>query len=258
VQEVITPVLGPVFASAGIGAIPGAGGIATVAADALLEGTVNAFLTLRVGCMTRRYCASATAFDRRDIRRSVTREAATLLPGIVGQSAGMVTTAIWEAAKRSGIVKTAAALGEMVGNATEAVTATVAEGAQSVTTTVVQARETVVTTVKEAAQIVGHQVSEVTNTITTNATMLPQGLAATMVELAEKVTSSHPAAAIAGHVTAVGSAATDAGRKLWARAPWRTAGEDPPDGAEGASDPSLRIEMRNGTLDRGGEEAYPP
>jgi hypothetical protein len=79
-----------------------------------------------------------------------------------------------------------------------------------------------------------------------------------MVELAEKVTASHPAAAIAGHVTAVGSAATDAGRKLWARAPWRTAGEDPPDGAEGASDPSLRIEMRNGPLDRGGEEAHPP
>jgi hypothetical protein len=258
VHEVVTPVLGPVFASAGIGAIPGAGGIATVVADALLEGTVNALLTLRVGCMSRRYCASATAFDRRHTRRSATREAAALLPGVVGQAAGIVTAAIWAAAKQSGIMKAATALGEMVGNATEAVTATVAGGAQSVTITVVQAREAVATTVKGAAQTIGHQVSEVTHTVTTNATILTQGLATTMVGLAETVTVSHPAAAITGQVTAVRSAATEAGRKLWARTPWGTAAEDSPDVAEGAPDPSLPIKMHDFPLERAGEETHPP
>jgi hypothetical protein len=173
-QQVVTPVLGPAFASAGIGAIPGASGVAPVVADALLEGTVNAFLTLRVGCMTRQYCASVTAFERRGLRQSATREAAALLPGVVRQSAGLVTTAIWEAAKQSGIIKTAAALGEMVGHATEAVTAAVTGGAQSVTTTVAHARETVVTTVKGAARTVGHQVSEGTKTGSANTNKLPQ------------------------------------------------------------------------------------
>jgi Domain of unknown function (DUF697) len=175
VHEVVTPVLGPVFTSAGIGAIPGAGGVATVVADALLEGTVNAFLTLRVGCITRQYCASETAFDRRMIRWSATREAAALLPGVVGQSAGLVTAAIWAVAKGSGITKAAAAVGDMVGNATGAVTTTLAEGAQTVTTMVVHTGETVVATTKEAARTVGQQVSEITNAVTTNAAMLPRG-----------------------------------------------------------------------------------
>jgi hypothetical protein len=257
-HEVVTPVLGPVFTSAGVGAIPGAGGVATFMADALLDGTVNAFLTLRVGCMTRQYCASETAFDRRVIRRSASREAAALLPGVVVQSEGMVTAAVWEAAKQSGIMKTAAALGEMVGNATGAVTATVAEGAQSVTTTVALASETVATPVKGAARTVGHQVSEVTNTVTTNATMFTQGLATTMGELTEKVTASHPAAAITGQVTAVGSAAIDASRKLWARTPWGTAAEDSPDLAEGEPDRSLPVEMRDWPLEHAGEETHPP
>jgi hypothetical protein len=47
---------GPVFRAQGSGH-PGASDLATFAADALLDGTVNAFLTLRVGCITRQYCA---------------------------------------------------------------------------------------------------------------------------------------------------------------------------------------------------------
>jgi hypothetical protein len=115
----------------------------------------------------------------------------------------------------------------------------------------------VATTAKGAARTVGHQVSEVTQTVTTNASRLTQDLATTMVGLTEKVTASHPAAAITGQVAAVGTAATNVGRKLWALTPWGTAAEGSPDVAEGAPDRSLPGEMRDWPSEHAEEETPP-
>ncbi len=53
--------------------------------NSTLSGASNAFLTLRVGMIARNYCSATTRPDKRFIRNSATRQAASLLTGIVGK-----------------------------------------------------------------------------------------------------------------------------------------------------------------------------
>jgi len=104
--------------------------------QALLDGSVNALLTLRVGCLTSRYCATMTALDRGSIRRAATAEAVSLLHEVIVNSAGTVSAAIWEAAKRSRVGEVATAISRVVDGAMDTVSMTVSEAAETVTTAV--------------------------------------------------------------------------------------------------------------------------
>ncbi len=68
-----------------------------------LEGTANAYLTLRVGVICRTYCASLAAFDRKRARRFASVTAAGMLGSIVSASAARVAKAILVAAKNAGV-----------------------------------------------------------------------------------------------------------------------------------------------------------
>ena len=109
-EEAIESVLTPIVAGSALGAVPGLSGASNLVLESTLQGAANAFLTLRVGCIASRYCASVTRTDTRALRRSAAAEAAGMLPGVALDGTKKVTEAIWAAAKRSTIVERAEAL----------------------------------------------------------------------------------------------------------------------------------------------------
>jgi len=103
ISEQIEPVVAAVLGSGAVGVIPGVGAIvANILVDSLLEGTANAFLTLRIGSVTKQYCGALTQLEKKTVRRSATVAAAALLGSIVRESAGVVTKAVVGAAGQMG------------------------------------------------------------------------------------------------------------------------------------------------------------
>ncbi len=98
--ELLEPMIAPVLATAAGGGTVILAPLATLVGDALLQGTANALLTLRVGCITKQYCRGLPLPDKRLVRRSATREAASMLGGVIATHAGAVTAAIWGSGTR--------------------------------------------------------------------------------------------------------------------------------------------------------------
>jgi hypothetical protein len=102
ISEQIEPVIESALAGSLAGAVPGATVVATLLTQSILDGTANAFLTLRIGVICQRYCASLVTFNRKAVRRLASVAAAAMLGSIVSDSAAVVTKAILNAAKRAG------------------------------------------------------------------------------------------------------------------------------------------------------------
>jgi len=95
ISEQIEPIVASVLGSGAVGVLPGVGAIAlNILTDSLLEGTANAFLTLRIGSVAKQYCGALTKLEKKSVRRSASVAAAALLGGIVRDSAGVVSKAI--------------------------------------------------------------------------------------------------------------------------------------------------------------------
>ena len=97
-HQMIQPVVAGTVGAVG-GAIPGFQVMTSIMVNSLLSGSANAFLTLRVGIITKDYCGSLVAEPRSQVRRAATAEAARLLSGIVKDSGKRVRDAIWEEIK---------------------------------------------------------------------------------------------------------------------------------------------------------------
>jgi hypothetical protein len=100
-SEVIEPVLAPVLANSVVAAIPGFAQVAGLVANSCVDGTVNAFLTLRVGCLASNYCSSVTKSTTRSLRHTATVQAAGMLGAVAKDGAERVGTAMWNTAKRT-------------------------------------------------------------------------------------------------------------------------------------------------------------
>jgi hypothetical protein len=96
-EPIVTSVLGASLT----GSIPGVNLVAGIVTNSLLSGSANAYLTLRVGIITKRYCGSLTRIERASVRRSASLEAARWLSNIVMTSAGNITKSIVNAAVKS-------------------------------------------------------------------------------------------------------------------------------------------------------------
>ena len=103
IQPVIQSALGAVA-----GAVPGLQAAGTVVTTAILSGTANAFLTLRVGVVARRYCGALVRPGKRGLRRAAFAEAATMLGAVAASGARQVGAAV---AKASGKVVSGAVTG---------------------------------------------------------------------------------------------------------------------------------------------------
>ncbi|MBV9009788.1 MAG: DUF697 domain-containing protein [Verrucomicrobia bacterium] len=90
-------------------AIPGLSGISHLLVRCVSNGAANAFLTLRVGEVARRYCALTTATSAETIRASATAEAVKHLGRIVRENGALVANKVWESTGRvfieSGLAK---------------------------------------------------------------------------------------------------------------------------------------------------------
>ena len=86
-----------------VSSIPFVGPAATLVMDSLFEGSANAFLTLRVGIIARKYCSSTAVWQRDKVRRSATLEAAKMLNSIVAKGSAKVISGVVVAAKNAGV-----------------------------------------------------------------------------------------------------------------------------------------------------------
>src|ERR1043166_7675785 len=77
------------------GGIPGLSGISALLVRVISNGAANAFLTLRVGEVARRYCALTSRCSRDAIRKSATAAAVHHLGRIVRENGALVVKKIW-------------------------------------------------------------------------------------------------------------------------------------------------------------------
>ncbi len=104
------------------GGIPGLSGISALLVRCVSNGAANAFLTLRVGEVARRYCELTSRTSPELIRKSATAAAVQHLGRIVRENGALVVRKIWESTGRalidSGVSKAediAAATRDLVG-----------------------------------------------------------------------------------------------------------------------------------------------
>jgi hypothetical protein len=98
ISEQVEPVLSSTLGALTV-AIPGVQLAASILVNSVLTGTANAFLTLRVGIIARRYCGSLVLAEKRTLRRAASTEAAKLLGSIVKQGTTKLSKALWKASK---------------------------------------------------------------------------------------------------------------------------------------------------------------
>ncbi|MTI22445.1 DUF697 domain-containing protein [Fulvivirga sp. RKSG066] len=125
ISRQVEPVINALLKSPGR-SIPVVGHAAHIITDSLLEGSTNAFLTLRVGIITQNYCGALNPdIDKRKLRKNAFVEASGLLKTLVVESSGKVVKSVMQAMKDAGrntvkssvdtIGKTAKNVGDSVG-----------------------------------------------------------------------------------------------------------------------------------------------
>jgi hypothetical protein len=98
ISEQVEPILSSTLGAMAV-TIPGFQLAASILINSVLTGTANAFLTLRVGILARRYCGSLVCPDKRALRRTASAEAAKLLGAIVSRGTIRLSRALWKASR---------------------------------------------------------------------------------------------------------------------------------------------------------------
>jgi hypothetical protein len=98
--EMVAP-LAPSVVPALKGGIPGLSGISALLVKCVSNGAANAFLTLRVGEVARRYCELTSRSSAELIRKSATAAAVQHLGRIVRENGALVVRKIWESTGRA-------------------------------------------------------------------------------------------------------------------------------------------------------------
>jgi len=97
-SEYIQPILTGLLGSAA-GTLPGFQVASIFLVSSVLSGSSNAFLTLRVGAISKRYCRSLVIPSKKEIRHSATLEATKLLGSIVTDGTKKIYTILWTSSK---------------------------------------------------------------------------------------------------------------------------------------------------------------
>ncbi len=77
--------------------VPGVQSLALMLVNSIIQGSANAFLTLRVGCIAKKYCRPLFKENKRGIRKMASTEACALLGGILADSISMITKKMYKA-----------------------------------------------------------------------------------------------------------------------------------------------------------------
>lgn len=106
VEEQLEPLIDSLIGSTVSQMVPGATAVTNLIVSSVIEGAINAFLTLRVAAMAKRYSVSLTKVDRRLVKRYAALEAIGLFRTIVQQNSVTVVKAFALASKRATIDRT--------------------------------------------------------------------------------------------------------------------------------------------------------
>lgn len=106
-DEQLEPVISSLIGGTLTTLVPGMTAVANLIVNSVIEGSANAFLTLRVGMMARKYASTIISPDRRSIRRSSILEACGLLGSVVQNNSVSIAKSIMNASKRATIDKSA-------------------------------------------------------------------------------------------------------------------------------------------------------
>jgi hypothetical protein len=98
ISEQVEPILSSTLGALAV-SIPGVQLAASLLVNSVFTGATNAFLTLRVGIIARRYCGSLVIAEKRTLRRTASGEAAKLLGSIVKEGTTKLSKALWKASK---------------------------------------------------------------------------------------------------------------------------------------------------------------
>ena len=93
--EQVEPVVSAALSALGA-SLPGLQVAGAVLTNCVLDGSANAFLTLRVGMIAKRYCGALVVADKAAVRRAATAEAAGYLGVIVADGSARLTKAVWK------------------------------------------------------------------------------------------------------------------------------------------------------------------
>lgn len=100
-EDQIEPVISSLLGGSVLTLIPGAVPITTLVVSSVTEGSLNALLTLRCGCIAQRYLSSLTQPERRSLRRSASLEATAKLVEIMRENTFLVIRSFAKAAKHA-------------------------------------------------------------------------------------------------------------------------------------------------------------
>ncbi len=105
-DEQLEPVINSLIGGSLSNLVPGATAVTNLIINSIIQGSANAFLTLRVGVIAKKYSASITKMDKKIIRRSASIEAAGILGQVVQKNSLSIVKAFVSASKKATIDKT--------------------------------------------------------------------------------------------------------------------------------------------------------
>lgn len=103
ISQQIEPVASALFRNASSKSVPLIGPTANIILDSLMEGSTNAFLTLRVGILAKKYCGHLGVWKPGEVKKSAFKEAAIQLRNIALSSSGRIISGIIAATKNAGL-----------------------------------------------------------------------------------------------------------------------------------------------------------
>jgi hypothetical protein len=101
-EDQLEPVIASVMGSSLSSLTPGFNAAAVVITNSIIQGSANAFLTIRVGIITRKYCSSLVKPETSILRRTAAAQSTVLLAKVLGDSTYNVTKAIIRATAKAG------------------------------------------------------------------------------------------------------------------------------------------------------------
>ncbi len=101
-EDQLEPVIASVMGSSLSSLTPAFNAAANIITSSIIQGSANAYLTLRVGVIAKSYCSSLVRQERSQIRRNAAVQAAAMLAKVLGESTYKVTRAVIRATAKTG------------------------------------------------------------------------------------------------------------------------------------------------------------
>lgn len=105
IEDQMEPLIASIIGESLASAIPGMVPVSNLIVSSLMEGTVNAFLTLRVGLIAQNYLGSAHELEKGSLRRATSTQALRYMGSIIKSNSSVVLKTVGNAAKNASIGK---------------------------------------------------------------------------------------------------------------------------------------------------------